>query len=171
MTEISMVRYTTELCGYHEVADVDVKELQKEFADTLVPHFKGRVPFGNKTPFVGVNVQDSADPERGTAIVASVLTYFGVHGEDLERVAATYANKKFPLTTWEIVNEESEKRRAIEKAERKEYSKKLMGSVSERVEKARDTAKSNVAATSRAGTPASVDSYLPAEGEDANDLF
>lgn len=165
-----MVRYTTELCGYHEVANVDVKELQKEFADTLTAHFKGRVPFGNKTPFVGVNVQDSADAERGTAIVASVLTYFGVHGEDLERAAATYSHRKFPLTTWEIVNEESEKRREKEKAERKEYSKKLMGTLGERLDKARDTVRASTAAA-RPASPAGVDSYRPAEGEDANDLF
>lgn len=163
-----MVRYTTELCGYHEVADYDVKGLQKEFADTLTAHFKGRVPFGDKTPFVGVNVQDSADPARGTAIVCSVLTYFGVHGEDLERAAATYANPKFPLTTWEIVNEESEKRRADEKAARKEYSKKLVGSLGER--KAAASAALSANRPARAAAPSTAD-YLPSDGEDANDLF
>ena len=170
---ISRVRFTSELCGYGEIGDHDVKQLQSDLANSLEKFFRGRVLLGNKFPRVGVQVQDSKDPVVGTACVGSIMVYLGVEGEDMERVCneclvdPTF-KKNHPITWWELVTEESEKRRAEEKARRKEYSKKLMAEASEKIAKGRADARSR-AASSGTQTP---ENYVPEDdGTDPDDLF
>jgi hypothetical protein len=137
MTVISAVRFTTELCGYHQLKDVNVKELQEAFAQAIENFYRGRVPFGDKKFMVGVQVRDSKDPVIGTAVNGSVQVYLGVEGEDLDRACRGFITdpetvKRYPYTTWEPVNDETLSKRAEEKKRRQEYSRTLVAVAEEK---------------------------------------
>lgn len=128
---ITRVRFRSELCGYHELKDIDFAARQKEFGDSLLSFFKGRVPVGTVAPHIGVDVFNSRDPKLGTAVVGDVLIFLGVDGEDAERACNSALNdqdlrKKFPIFWWEVITEDTEKARRDERARRKEYSAKLL---------------------------------------------
>ncbi|TXH10133.1 MAG: hypothetical protein E6R04_06215 [Spirochaetes bacterium] len=141
MTVISAVRFTTELCGYHQLKDVNVKELQEAFATSIEKFYLGRVPFGDKKFMVGVQVNDSKDPVLGTAVCGSVQVYLGVEGEDLDRACRGFITdpetvKRYPHTTWEPVNDETLTKRAEEKKRRQEYSRTLVADAEEKAKSA-----------------------------------
>lgn len=128
---ITRIRFSAELCGYHELKDIDFAARQKAFGDALLGFFKGRVPVGTTAPHIGVNARNSRDEKVGTAVVGDVLIFLGVEGEDAERACNAAVNdpalrKDFPIFWWEIITEESEKARQAEKARRKEYSAQLL---------------------------------------------
>lgn len=161
---ITIVRWTTELGGYHEVTDFDPKTKQQEFAKSLLDFFRGRAPISPTTRMAGARVQDSADPKVGTAVAASVATYFiEMDDEDLQRACDTYKDPKFPQTTWEVWTPEAKARLDAETAERRARSEGRVDAIlSEHAQKKRTV---SVASTST--DPRTFD----AGDEDANDLF
>lgn len=171
---INRVRFTTELCGYGDIGHVDIKQLQSDLADSLEKFFKGRVPVGNKFPRVGVLIRDSRDPKVGTACTGDILVYLGVEGEDLERVCNECIEdpefkKRHPITWWELVTDDTEKARAEEKARRKEYSKGLVASVSDKIAANKAASKSRFPGIAPASTP---ENFQPDDdGVDPDDLF
>ncbi len=161
---ITIVRWTTELGGYHEVTEFDPKTKQQEFAKSLLDFFRGRAPISPTTRMAGARVQDSADPKVGTAIAASVATYFiDINAEDLQRTCDSYKNETFPLTTWEVWTPEAQARREAETAERKRVSEGRVADILSTHAAKRKTVSSVVPSTD----PSSFD----AGDEDANDLF
>lgn len=137
---VTPVRFTTELDGYGNIAHADSPQLQAAFARSLMTYFKGRVPVGKQMPHIGLRIQDSLDKTVGTAIAGSVCVYLGASGDEVTRLCDGYlaeesTKAKYPYTSWEIINEESEKRHAAEKAERKAYSAEMLERVAEEKDK------------------------------------
>lgn len=171
---ISRVRFTSELCGYGDIGHVDIKQLQGDLASDLEKFFKGRVPVGNKFPRVGVLVRDSRDPQVGTACTGDIMVYLGVEGEDLERACNQCLEdpefkKRHPITWWEMVTDETQKARDDEKARRKEYSKGLMSTVTEKISANKAAAKERFPGMAAPSTPAT---FQPDDdGVDPDDLF
>lgn len=170
---ISRVRFSTELFGYGDIAQYDIKHEHEQFGKDLQEFFKGKVPVGKTAPRIGLIIRDSKDPVTGTAVVGDTLVYLGIEGEDLERLCNQCVEDpafkaKHPITWWELITEETEKRRAEEKARRKEYSKGLLDSTeTKRAEiKKTNAAKAPTLAAAPSGPSFDVD-----ETEDANDLF
>lgn len=139
MTVISPIRFTTEICGEHELRDVDTRELQREFADFIEAYYRARkVPFGDKKLAVGADIQDSRDPAVGTAVASTIQVYFGLEGEDLDRACNAFINdegtkRKYPHTWWEPVNESTLRAREERKQARKAYSRGLVASTDEKL--------------------------------------
>lgn len=166
---ITPIRFTTELAGYGDIAHVDLPKLQGDFATSLMDYFKGRVPVGKKMPFIGLQVQDSQDKVVGTAIAGSIRVWLGVDGEDAQRACNAYleqdsTKKKYPFTTWEIINEESEKRHAEEKAARKAYSEGMVERYAKETSERPRTSSTFTGTSPTAG-------FEVAEGEDPNDFL
>lgn len=166
---ITRVRFSAELCGYHELKNGNLPELQKAFGDSLLNFFKGRVPVGNKTPFIGINARNSRDKELGTAVVGDILVFLGVEGEDVERACNAYladeqTKKKYPQVWWEVITEETERRRAEEKQRRKEYSAKLMAEKGQSVTDPKKRQRPVAAASPALSVPED-------DGTDPNDAF
>lgn len=171
---ISRVRFTSELCGYGEIGDYNIKDLQDELARDLEKFFKGKVPVGNKFPRIGLLIRDSRDPKVGTACTGDILVYLGVEGEDLERICNQALEdpefkKKHPITWWEQITEESERRRQEELAARKEYSKKLRNRLDTEVSAAKADARKR--ASSLGTATSSPETYVPPSDVDPDDLF
>jgi len=168
--KITIVRWTTELGGYHELDSFSPKDKQKEFAQSLLDFFRGRAPISPTTRVAGVRVQDSADPVVGTAVAASVATYFiEMDDEDLQRTCDTYKNDKFPHTTWEVWTPEAQERLAAENAERKRISEGRVAAVRDTVKK--QVQESIARSATGFGTATNDPSKFDAGDEDANDLF
>ena len=162
--KITIVRWTTELGGYHELTSFDPKTRQQEFAKSLLDFFRGRAPISPTTRMAGARVQDSSDREVGTAVAASVATYFiEMNDEDLQRACDTYKDPKFPRTTWEVWTPEAKARLDAETAERRAKSEgRVSALLSEHAAKKRTT-------------PSIVSTTDPRKfevgDEDPNDLF
>ena len=164
--KITIVRWTTELGGYHELTEFDPKTKQQEFAKSLLDFFRGRAPISPTTRMAGARVQDSADPKVGTAVAASVATYFiEMNDEDLQRACDAYKDDKFPQTTWEVWTPEAKARLDAETEARREASKGRVAAVLSAHEEQRKKAPS---VTGHGSTDPST---FDAGEEDANDLF
>lgn len=167
---VSVVRFTTELCGFHQLGEVDVKLAQEQFGKSLVNYFTGRVPFGKEIRYTGLDNVPSKDEELGSAIVGSVTVYIGLpEGEDLDRVCNGYADKKYPYTEWEMHTAQSEAKRAEIRAERREYGKKLIGSLEDRKKSFLDSARKNRPTGATAGYAAASTPVIIADGENPED--
>lgn len=165
---VTPIRFTTELAGYGDIATADLPRLQGDFAESLMEYFKGRVPVGKKMAFIGLQIQDSEDKVVGTAIAGSIRVLLGVDGEDAQRACDGYltlesTKKKYPFTSWEVINDESEKKHAEERQRRKEYSNGLLDRVASEAS-SRPRPSSTVASSSTAA-------FETDESEDPNDLF
>lgn len=174
-TEITRIRFTSELGSYGDIQHLDLPKLQGTFRDSLMAYFKGRVPVGTKMPFIGIQVQSSRDKVVGTCIAGSVLVYLGVNGEDAERACNGYMEqdsrkKDHPYTWWEIITEETEKKHAEEKAERRAYSQALSDGVSSAKAKFRESKKSSFSTGSFTSVGGG-SSFESDDDEDPNDLF
>jgi hypothetical protein len=57
------------------------------------------------------------------------MVFLGIEDSDAAELCDAYNDPRFPYVTWELINEETELRRAEELAERREYSRQFLEKV------------------------------------------
>lgn len=124
---LTQIRFTTELCEFHQVHGTDLKKKQKEFAESLRNHFLGKVPVGSNMPPIGVGATDSVVPDVGTVVTGDILVFLGAEGDIIDQVCNAYHDPKFPNSYWERMTEESERKRREERAAREERANSYVG--------------------------------------------
>lgn len=138
---LTNIRFSAELCGLHKMDEVDVKERQQKFADSLRTYFVGRVPVGSNMPFIGLDYAESRTPEVGTVVVGDVLVFLAAEDAVIDQACTAYHDPKFPVVFWERMTEESEKARAEKKAERDARAQEYVSAAMGRLEKNRGAEK------------------------------
>jgi len=138
---LTNIRFSAELCGLHEMTEIDVKERQQKFADSLRAYFSGRVPVGSNMPFIGLDCTNSRTPEVGTVVVGDVLVFLAAEDEVITQACNAYHDPKFPVVFWERMTEENEKARAEKKAERNASAEEYVSAAMKRLEKNRGAKK------------------------------
>lgn len=132
---LTNIRFSAELCGLHEMTEIDVKERQQKFADSLRAYFSGRVPVGSNMPFIGLDCTNSRTPDVGTVVVGDILVFLAADDDVITQACTAYHDPKFPVVFWERMTEESEKARAEKKADRNARAEEYVSAAMERLEK------------------------------------
>jgi len=132
---LTNIRFSAELCGLHEMTEIDVKSQQQKFADSLRAYFSGRVPVGSNMPFIGLDCVNSRTPDVGTVVVGDVLVFLAAEDEVIDQACNAYHDPKFPVVFWDRMTEENEKARAEKKAERDARAQEYVSAAMARLEK------------------------------------